>query len=298
MKKVELQSILADFGIPVVDGKIKKSDLRALASKPIPEGYKPENMAKKAVEEMEKYTDEGLPSCYKDFKDYMWDWWPNLPMTRPGHRAALEFLVKDPHSKKVADKVKSKFGIDILKIWQDNLKEDKSEASPMGDSQMPADYIYAAEGNTKADLKKIEDAMTKIAEELDLPNPRWKKEKASKFGDTDVPGRLGCELKYSPTAKTDQARKVVVVHFEMMVWVHLKKGKTKYAFDFRYYHKILSKKEQFDIGAPPGNYWEVSIEKVLDVLKDFPEYFRSKLKKLGYDDFEDGIATKSESSDD
>ena len=141
-----------------------------------------------------------------------------------------------------------------------------------------------ADDGFKTVAPKIEKALKKIAKELGLPAPRWKKERG---GD----GRVACELKYSPTAMTDLARKVVV-HFELDVWCSQENGKYKYSLDFRYFHKILAQKERLVLYYPRDT-WDVSSTKILEVLDGFADVFMGQLKKNGYSKFEGGIAVKA-----
>lgn len=67
------------------------------------------------------YVKNGLPSCYKSFKDYTYDFYPDLPWHDRDLRASLMYLLKKPQVE--FDLINKSFGIDFRQELTDALAE-------------------------------------------------------------------------------------------------------------------------------------------------------------------------------
>ena len=80
-------------------------------------------MTKNALKELEKVSQKGLPEIYETLRDFLTDWYPNLPWDIPGSKHAFMFLLKDKIAKKIAVNIKKRFRYNIYKEWIMALRE-------------------------------------------------------------------------------------------------------------------------------------------------------------------------------
>jgi hypothetical protein len=69
-------------------------------------------MAEKEMETVERYTREGLPSCYSDFESYLYDFYPSLPWD-DAVSISLEHILKSGKFEATLDAVQQRFGFDF-----------------------------------------------------------------------------------------------------------------------------------------------------------------------------------------
>lgn len=117
---------------------------------------RPVELAKSAVYTLHEYCTNGLPTCYSkdpkvehqwdcdkfrrgipqpmltpgttaEFESSLYDWWPDLPWDKDGNREAVQWMLQDPDSMAVFEKVKKTFGFDMLKhVIETEVEQDES----------------------------------------------------------------------------------------------------------------------------------------------------------------------------
>ena len=76
--------------------------------------YTPENMADRLMAKVQSYVDKGLPSCYNNFQDQMYDFWPDMPWDHDGYVASCKHILT--HHQATLTAVEDKFHVP-LRDW-------------------------------------------------------------------------------------------------------------------------------------------------------------------------------------
>ena len=84
-----------------------------------------EKVAKKMAEDVMKvvsgYLKKGLPKVYKNFKDYMWDFYPDLPWNSSAN-ISIKHILMEKKFKPILEGVKKQFNFDLEKELQKALE--------------------------------------------------------------------------------------------------------------------------------------------------------------------------------
>jgi hypothetical protein len=78
-------------------------------------------LADKAAEQVRKYTLEGLPSCYKNVQEWLYDFYPDLPWDKDGSIAAINHILQN--HKSVLVSFEKKFNFDLEDDLQKAIQE-------------------------------------------------------------------------------------------------------------------------------------------------------------------------------
>ena len=69
-------------------------------------------LAEQALEELEEYTEDGLPKVYECVQEYMYDFYPNLPWDTEPRNVAIDHMLR-PEAWAILHAFTERFDFDI-----------------------------------------------------------------------------------------------------------------------------------------------------------------------------------------
>jgi uncharacterized Zn finger protein len=84
-------------------------------------------LAKMLLEQLKGINENGLDKVYTDFKDYLYDMYPDLPWNEEGQTEAINYLLNNDEFKVVAEGIKTKFDFDLIADFKECIKENEEE---------------------------------------------------------------------------------------------------------------------------------------------------------------------------
>lgn len=79
--------------------------------------------AEKARDKLEQLSISSLPKEYQSFKDFLYDFYPDLPWDVTGMLFSMEFLLSDKKTLEIANVLAKQYKVDLIGEWEAIAKE-------------------------------------------------------------------------------------------------------------------------------------------------------------------------------